>query len=72
MKNEDDERTSQALKWCKKRNISSKQLSLFDKQFRKEKSKHLSDEEFKEMCKKAKVDPGSLAKTIFTESIEGS
>lgn len=28
--------------------------------------------EFKQMCKKAGVEPGSLAKTIFTESIESS
>ncbi len=28
--------------------------------------------EFKQMCKKAGVEPGSLAKTIFTESIKNS
>jgi len=72
MKNENNERISQALKWCKKRNISSKQLNLFDKQFRKEKAKHLSNKEFKEMCKKAKVEPGSLADTVFTRSIKSS
>jgi len=72
MKNEDNERIEEALKWCKKRGIESEQLSLFDKQFKRKKKKELSDKEFKEMCKKAKVEPGSLAKTIFTESIEGS
>ncbi len=53
MKNEDNERIEEALKWCKKRNIKSEQLNLFDRQFRKEKARHLSDKEFKEMCKKA-------------------
>jgi len=72
MKNEDDERIERALAWCKKRNIKSEQLNLFDRQFRKEKAKHLSDKEFKEMCKKAKVDPGSLADTVFTRSLKSS
>ncbi len=72
MKNEDDERTSQALAWSKKKKLRSKQLNLFDKQFRKKKSKHLSEKEFKEMCKKARVDQKSLADTVFTRSFKSS
>ncbi len=69
-----DLRTKLAQEWAKKHNI---QLSLFPEQLLKEKKttekeKRLTDKEFKEMCKKAKVEPGSLAKTIFTESLEGS
>ncbi|MBA7548129.1 hypothetical protein ES705_40575 [subsurface metagenome] len=33
---------------------------------------NLDEKEFKEMCKKAGVEPGSLAKTVFTESIKNS
>ena len=68
----ENERIEEALKWCKKRNIGSKQLNLFDKQFRKKKAKHLSEKEFKEMCKKARVDQKSLADTVFTRSLKSS
>ncbi|MBA7519068.1 hypothetical protein ES705_11142 [subsurface metagenome] len=32
----------------------------------------LSEKEFNNMCKKAGVEPGSLAKTVFTESLKSS
>jgi len=34
--------------------------------------KGIRAKEFKEMCKEAKVEPGSLAKTVFTESLKSS
>lgn len=68
----ENERIEASLNWCKKRNIGSKQLNLFDRQFKKKKKKELSEKEFKEMCKKAKVEPGSLADTVFTRSIKSS
>jgi len=69
-----DLRTKLAQEWAKKHDI---QLSLFPEQLLKEektteREKRLTDKEFAEMCKKAKVEPGSLAKTIFTRSIESS
>jgi len=67
-----DLRTKLAQEWAKKHDI---QLNLFPEQLLKEektteREKRLTDKEFAEMCKKAEVEPGSLAKTIFTESIE--
>lgn len=64
-----NERIEASLNWCKKKGIGSKQLNLFDKQFKRKKKKELSDKEFREMCEKAQVDPGSLADTVFTRSI---
>lgn len=65
MINEDDERISRALDWCKKRNIGSKQLNLFDRQYKRKKRKE-------EMNKEAKVEPGALCVTIFTKNIKSS
>jgi len=92
-----NERIEKALKWAKEKNLGSKQLNLFDRQYqrevnrvsrRKKDSEKLKEEkaqkvagiikgeldqkEFKEMCKKAGVEPGSLAKTILTRNIKSS
>jgi len=69
-----DLRTKLAQEWAKKHDI---QLTLFPEQLLKEektteRGNRLTDKEFKEICKKARVEPGSLAKTIFTESIKSS
>lgn len=69
-----DLRAELAREWAEKHDI---QLSLFPEQLLKEektteKEKRLTDKEFKEMCKEARVDRKSLAKTVFTESLEGS
>jgi hypothetical protein len=40
------ERICRALEWCKKRNIGSKRLNIFDLQYKKKK-KEKSEEEFK-------------------------
>ena len=93
MINENNERISRALAWCKERNIGSKQLNLFGREYQRRQNKASKREkklnkkvsekdkeicqgirakEFKEMCKEAKVEPGSLAKTVFTESLKSS
>ena len=76
MKNRQNDRLESALGWCKKNKIKhTEQLSLFAKLKKKGASrakKSLSKEEFEEMCKKAKVEPESLCKTIFTESLKSS
>ena len=69
-----DLRTKLAQEWAKKHNI---QLSLFSEQLLKEektteREKRLTDKEFKEMCKKARVDQKSLADTVFTRSLKSS
>ncbi|MBA7575570.1 hypothetical protein ES695_09580 [Candidatus Atribacteria bacterium 1244-E10-H5-B2] len=69
-----DLRTKLAQEWAKKHNI---QLSLFPEQLLKEektteREKRLTDKEFKEMCKKARVDQKSLADTVFTRSLKSS
>jgi len=51
---------------------NKKTLQYLKEEKTTEREKRLTDKEFKEICKKAKVDPGSLAKTVFTESLESS
>lgn len=64
-----NKRIEKALKWCEENHIrKTEQLSLFAKLVKRKKK--LDKKEFKEMCKKAKVEPGSLCKTIFTESLK--
>ena len=69
-----DLRTKLAQEWAKKHDI---QLNLFPEQLLEEektteKEKRLTDKEFAEMCKTARVDRKSLAKTVFTESLKSS
>jgi len=92
-----NERLGKALEWAREKNLGSKQLNLFDREYQKELDKdsrrkrdnkklkeekaqkvagiikgELNQKEFKEMCKKAGIEPGSLAKTILTRNIKSS
>lgn len=76
MENENNERISRALDWCKKRNIRSEQLNLFSRQYEKEReatkrekkaNKLKNEEKFKEICQGIKSDQEELDEKEFSK-----
>lgn len=68
--NDNDDRLSHALEWCKKHKLKLNRLDLFKRKRKKKSAKgNLSKKEFEEMCKKAGVKKESLCKTIFIENL---